>query len=390
MKQIACILALALMSCSATERPDSETTTIPASGPASTLPAVAWPGHLPIYDHIVIVIEENKDWSEIIDNADAPHINMMKDNGALFTKSFGLEHHSQGNYYWLFSGSNQDVGFNDKVPATCDDEPPFDCTDNYPFDGSNLGQQLIANNLSFKGYSENLPAIGSTVDHTTEFIEADGTTRKVYARKHVPWISFSNVPNTEDADTSSNLRFANFPTDFKHLPTVSFVIPDLQNDMHNIRKEDDPTLSYCNGKGSVCAGDTWLRDNLGDYYDWVQDDKNNSLLIFTFDENTGFQAGLTEPGLTIPDGETCEEEQDPDNRVKKTACGEQNRVVTIFTGARIEPFQYDEGNGITHVNILRTIESMYGLPKSGAQSQPAVDAGITDDFIIIDVFRPAR
>jgi hypothetical protein len=41
--------------------------------------------------------------------------------------------------------------------------------------------------------------------------------------------------------------------------------------------------------------------------------------------------------------------------------------------------QYPERNGITHVNILRTIEAMYGLPKSGAQQEHVVGAGISDD-----------
>jgi hypothetical protein len=57
----------------------------------------------------------------------------------------------------------------------------------------------------------------------------------------------------------------------------------------------------------------------------------------------------------------------------------QNRIVTIFAGALIKPGlkpdAYSEGKGITHVNILRTIEAMYGLPKSGAQQPNAAAAG---------------
>jgi hypothetical protein len=41
---------------------------------------------------------------------------------------------------------------------------------------------------------------------------------------------------------------------------------------------------------------------------------------------------------------------------------------------------------MTHVNILRTIEAMYGLPKSGAQQANAVRAGIGDDAIATDLF----
>jgi hypothetical protein len=51
---------------------------------------------------------------------------------------------------------------------------------------------------------------------------------------------------------------------------------------------------------------------------------------------------------------------------------------------------YAEGKGITHVNILRTLEAMYELPKAGAQQPNAAGGGIRDDFIITDVFEKAK
>jgi hypothetical protein len=42
------------------------------------------------------------------------------------------------------------------------------------------------------------------------------------------------------------------------------------------------------------------------------------------------------------------------------------------------------------VNILRTIEAMYGLPKSGAQQPNAAGAGIGDDTIVSDIFEPVK
>jgi hypothetical protein len=354
---------------------------------------------LPVYDHIVIVVEENKDWADIIGNGDAPYINMLASEGALFTQSFGLEHHSQGNYYWLFSGSNQGVGFIDEVPVPCEDRPDATyCTEGggYPFTASNLGQQLIAKGLSFKGYSESLPEIGSTVPKTYYGDDPEHdpeNPRILYARKHVPWISFSNVPNGTTVATSSNLRLADFPTDFSQLPTVSFVIPDLENDMHNLH--DKP--ANCINKGSVCVGDAWLKENLDAYYQWAK--ANNSLLIFTFDEDNGMgHTGLTDPFYSLPDGTNCKEEHtnfevahpesgaNESGAVSPTPCGLRNGIVTIFAGAYIVQGEYDEGLGITHVNILRTIEAMYGLPKSGAQQENAAAGGITDDDIVTDVF----
>jgi len=292
-----------------------------------------WPAGLPVYDHVVIVVEENKDYEQIIGNKNAPYINeVLRKEGASLTKSYAEEHHSEGNYFWLFSGSNQHVGFTDKIPGR-------DLTT------GNLGEELIRAGHSFKGYSEGLPEIGSLAAE-----------QGLYARKHVPWVSFSNVPRGKTADDSSNLRFPqDFPSDYNALPTVSFVIPNLVNDMHN--------GSIPSG---IVAGDKWLRQHIDGYYNWAK--QHNSLLILTFDENSQytFTGGLTDPADPNP---------------KKS-----NRIVTIFAGAHIKPGEYSEGNGVTHVNVLRTLEGMYKLNRSGGQPWRALKAGIADDFLIKDVF----
>src|ERR1051326_3784078 len=76
------------------------------AGTAQSTPgAIAWPKGLPVYDHVVIVMEENKDYDQIIGNADAPYINLLAKAGANFTKMYAEEHNSEGNYFWFFSGS---------------------------------------------------------------------------------------------------------------------------------------------------------------------------------------------------------------------------------------------------------------------------------------------
>lgn len=318
--------------------------------------ALDWPAGLPVYDHVVIVIEENKNYDEIIGNADATYINdVLLVEGANFTRAYGEEHFSQGNYFWLFSGDSQTIGFFDQPPKA------------QSLRARNLGQQLIAKGLSFKGYAESLPAIGSVVDVFPEGSET------IYARKHVPWISFANVPNGATVETSSNLRFEDFPTNssgYAALPTVAFVIPNLDNDMHN-----------GDSAQSIPAGDRWLRENLDAYYQWAK--RNNSLLILTFDENNDRRgyAGLTNPFVDPSNSAHC---------VDRELCIDlQNRIATIFAGAHIKPGAYTEGNGITHVNILRTLEAMYGLKRAGAQQPNAARGGIADNYIITDIFERA-
>ena len=293
---------------------------------------------LPKYAHIVIVIEENKDYSEVVGNKDAPYINsVLVREGANLTQMFAEEHSSEGNYFWFFSGSNQNVGYNDDIPNSRSNP-------DYPFQSANLGQQLIEKGYTFKGYAESLPEIGDTV-----------SSAKDYARKHVPWISFGNLPDGNTEATSTNLQFAQFPADFSKLPTVSIVIPNLIDDMHSGPKDS-----------RVRNGDAWLKENIDKYYQWAK--KHNSLLIITFDEddNKIHYSGLTDPASTQKEIKNC--------------------IPTIIAGAHIKHGDYPEGIGVTHVNLLHTLEAIYGLPKAGTQQMNALKYGIKDDYVIKDIF----
>lgn len=255
---------------------------------ASTL-ATAQAQTIPRYDHVVIVIMENQSADQIIGNANAPYINSLANSGAYFSNSHGITHPSQPNYIGLFSGSTQGVT-DDSCPKS--------------FSGANLGSQLIAAGFTFAGYSEDMPSVGYT-----------GCSIAKYARKHNPWVNFSNVP------TASNQPFTAFPSDFTKLPTVSFVIPNLCNDNH-----DCPTNT----------GDTWLKTKLDAYVQWAK--THNSLLILTWDEDD-FQAA--------------------------------NHIPTIFVGAKISPAVYL--TNINHYSVLRTLEDMYGLsPIGNAASATAI------------------
>jgi phosphatidylinositol-3-phosphatase len=250
-------------------------------GGGAVAPAAAG---VPQLDHVVVAVMENHAFTSIIGSASAPYVNSLAAEGALFTQSFGVTHPSQPNYLALFSGSTQGVT-DDSCPHT--------------FTAPNLGQELLAAGRTFAGYSEDLPSVGYT-----------GCTSGGYARKHNPWVDFTNVPS------SANLRLADLPTDFTTLPTVSFVIPNLCDDMH-----DCP----------VSTGDTWLRTHLDAYVQWAA--THNSLLVLTFDEDDSLH---------------------------------RNRIATVFVGAQVRPGSYSET--IDHYAVLRTIEDMYGLPHAGASA----------------------
>jgi phosphatidylinositol-3-phosphatase len=262
----------------------------PTTGPVNFAAAA-----VPTPAHIVVVVEENRSQSNIIGNQSAPYINQLAANGAMMAQSFAEVHPSQPNYFALFAGST--LGVKDNVcPVNAGNAP-------------NLGSELLTAGHTFVGFAESLPAVGST---------ACGAGK--YARKHVPWASFTNIPG------SHSLPFSTFPApgnpqNYASLPTVSFVIPNLDNDMHD---------------GSIAQGDSWLYQNLSPYATWAK--TNNSLLILTWDE---------------------------DNNTPR------NQIPTVFYGANVKPGIYSEP--ISHYNVLSTLEQMYGLPKLGyATRAPAI------------------
>src|SRR5262249_29080315 len=145
----------------------------------------------PLYDHIVIVIEENKSFSEVIGNStDAPYINnTLVAGGASLNSMYALTDPSQPNYLQLFSGSNQGVNDN-TVPAP-----------GSPYTTPNLGAAVLTSGKTFIGYSEDLPAVGSTIDESG-----------YYARRHNPWVNWqADTPSGNQLAASTNQPFTAFP-----------------------------------------------------------------------------------------------------------------------------------------------------------------------------------
>jgi hypothetical protein len=243
---------------------------------------------LPRPGHVVVVVFENEDAQDIVGSADAPYLTALARSGATFTDAHAETHPSQPNYLALFSGSEQGVD-GDHCLGT--------------LSGPNLGSQLRDAGLTFVGYSEGLPSPGYT-----------GCTKGDYARKHNPWVNFGNLP------AEVNQPLTALPRDLDRLPTVSFVIPDLCNDMHDC---------------DVSVGDAWAHKVLDPYVSWARE--HDSLLLVTFDE--------------------ADRSRD-------------NHIATFLAGAGVRATTSDQR--IDHYDLLRTLEDMYGLPPLGeaASAQP--------------------
>lgn len=267
--------------------PRSSATTS-ATGASSSAPATAAAPGVPRFSHIVVVIEENHANSQIIGDSQAPYFNALGRDGVVLANSFGVAHPSEPNYLALFSGSTHGLS---------DDSCP------HSYSGENLASQLRARGLTFAGYSESLPSTGY-----------GGCSAGAYARKHAPWTDFPDLPGSVSKPMSA------FPTDYATLPTVSFVVPDLNDDMHD---------------GTVGQADTWLRTHLSGYVSWAR--SHDSLLVVTWDED--------------------------DNTPR-------NQIPGLLSGAHLTAGRY--GGRVDHYTMLRTLETAYGLAPLGkaASRQP--------------------
>jgi hypothetical protein len=237
---------------------------------------------VPAYDHIVMVIEENHSYNDIVgDSTDAPYINTtLIPEAALMTNSFAIAHPSEPNYFALYAGSTFGIR----------DDGTYHKPDPTLFTILNRARK------SFTGYVED-----SRV------------------RKHNPLQSFP-----EGAGVEKNFG-STWSADFTRLPKVSFVIPSLNDDMHN---------------GTISQADTWLKNNLGAYIRWCQ--IHNSLFILTFDEDDGTQ---------------------------------NNQILTLFIGHGV--IAGTSNTHINHYNVLRTILASQDLP---APNNAATATPITNIF----------
>lgn len=290
----------------------------------------------PRYDHVVVLVLENSTYSQVLGDTagtNAPYLNdTLAAEGTKLSAFYGLHHPSVQNYAELFAG--YDTG------AT-----GFALAPNWPLTTPNLGAALRQNGYSFAGYSESMPSIGYTEI-------SDGSPATPYASRHNPWVNWQNdAPNAgpNQLPSTTNLRFADFPAaaNYAQLPTVAFVVPDNNNNMHNGGIPD-----------RIIAGDAWIKNNIDAYYQWAR--THNSLLIVTCDEDD-----------FIP--------------------GNNNNAPTVFAGAGVKAGGILASTYTLH-NVLRTLEDMYALPHAGASAnvRAIVGAFTTDPTVNRVTFRQAQ
>jgi len=180
---------------------------------------------VPAFDHVVVIVFENKESPSVLGNRSAPTFNSYARRYAKLTRYYGVTHPSLPNYLALVSGSTQGI--------------TTDCT-TCVVDATNLADTIEASGRTWKTYAEGQPAPG--------FL---GAFSGRYAKKHNPFAYFRDI--ADDPGRRARLvPLTRLVPDLRAqaLPSFSLVVPDLCHSMHDC---------------SVSVGDAWLRSQVGKF-----------------------------------------------------------------------------------------------------------------------------
>jgi len=163
------------------------------------------------FGHVIIVAEENHDYSQVIGNSTMPYLNALSSQYGLATRYYANAHPSIGNYFEVSVGDT--IKNNDNFSATVLND--------------NIVRELVAAGKTWKAYIEGYPS---------------------YDANHVPVSYFSDIRNNP-TQAANMVPFTQFATDLANgtLPQFSFITPNLCNDAHDC---------------ALSVADAWLQTNI--------------------------------------------------------------------------------------------------------------------------------
>jgi len=200
------------------------------------------PAGQPTFSHVVLVVEENHSYSEVIGSSDMPYFNSLASQYGLATQYFADAHPSLPDYFILTTGLTETL--EDNFSGTITDD--------------NVVRELVKAGKTWKAYAESLPAPG--------YMAGDSGP---YVRRHNPFTYLSDV-QSDSSQAGNIVPFSQFATDLgsNTLPQYSFIAPNLLDDAHD---------------GTLAEADSWLQTNIAPLIASPAF-QSSGLLIITFDE----------------------------------------------------------------------------------------------------------
>jgi phosphatidylinositol-3-phosphatase len=189
---------------------------------------------------IVVIVMENKEYSEVVGSDAAPYINgTLIPRGRLFTNYTAVAHPSLPNYLAMTGGDTLGKSGTDAISSG-------------ELGADNLFHQLEEAGIAWRSFQESMPmpCFGGAIA---------GSEPDSYVLKHDPAMAFANVvgaPACQDVVPLTQM-------DPGRLPAFSFLTPNECHDMHSCE---------------VSAGDAWLAGHIPALL------AGGALVVVTFDE----------------------------------------------------------------------------------------------------------
>lgn len=321
--------------------------------PAAFAAATSSDRAIPRYAHIVVIVEENKDYAQILDPAMAPNISALAAKYGDATQFFGEVHPSEANYVALIGGDTYGIHDDDAFYCHAGMTDPF-CAGaaapgyaDHTLRERHLGQQLEAAGLTWKGYYESLPANGSLAVVASDPAYDDGTRKTaLYASKHSGFMNFASVQH-DPKRAEHIVDFHQFDADLAsgQLPNFALVVPNQCNEMHGLHGPNLPP--GCDGadvpaliaRGDRVTGE--LVKRLQATAAWRS--RDNVAIVITFDEGSG--------------------------KTREGCCAVTPDAASNFGGGHIPtivitnhgPRGVRDDAAYNHYSLLRTIEDAFGV-----------------------------
>lgn len=308
---------------------------------------------IPRYRYIFVIMEENKDYGQIVGSADAPTITSLAKTYGVATHFYAETHPSEPNYVALVGGYTYGIRDDDAFyckpgdsRARCPraDSPGYV---DHTIHAASLATQLEALHLTWKNYNESLPEPGSlavvAADPKASDVPAD---LPVYASKHSGFVNFASVQH--DPQRAEHLvGFDRLWHDLHSgsVPNFSLIVPNICNEMHGAGDPDAPDdCKYTHLDKLIWRGDDNVRrlvHTITASPAWKGSD--NAAIVITFDEDDG--DGTSGCCGTNP--------ADPAN----AGGGHIATIVVTNHGPRgvVDATPY------SHYSLLRTIEDAFGI-----------------------------
>jgi phosphatidylinositol-3-phosphatase len=317
------------------------------------------PHAVPRYEHIFLIIDENRSYGEIIGaHSIAPNINRLAEQYGQATQFYAEVHPSEANYIAMLGGDTFGIHDDDAYyckPKMSDTWCPKSMSAGYAdhtIAAPSLVDELESRGLTWKGYMESIPKPGSdavrwpTLDNPVEGVPAE-----LYAVKHNGFMSFKRVQS--DARRAEKIvGFDALERDLAtgELPNYAHIVPNQCNDMHG--RDQGPFIPEDCRKsdpgGLIKRGDQVVGDLVGKIMrSKIWSSAGNVAIVITFDEN----------GKVERDGSA------------QGCCGYDPASRANFGGGRI-PTIVITNHGVrnvkdptpyNHYSLLRTTETAFGI-----------------------------